>query len=113
MTNSYCDALRIEVPALENVKDHPEANAYSLLIVALLERGDAMTLAEVAERFAAAGVAPVELALRSLQARARSGLPGRRPLRTRSSRPRDGPLGIQARSSSAEGAKTFGRSRRI
>lgn len=67
MTNPYCDALRIEVPALENVKDHPEANTYSLLIVALLERGDAMTLAEVAARFAAAGVAPVELALRSLQ----------------------------------------------
>ena len=67
MNNSYCDALRIEVPVLENVKNHPEANTYSLLIVALLERGDAMTLAEVAERFAAAGVAPVELALRSLQ----------------------------------------------
>ncbi len=67
MTNPYCDALRIEVPVLENVRDHPEANAYSLLIVALLERGDVMTLAEVAERFAAAGVAPVELALRSLQ----------------------------------------------
>jgi len=48
--------------------------------VALLERRDAMTLAEVAERFAAADVAPVEPALRSLQAlqaRARSGLPRR------------------------------------
>ena len=59
MSNPYCDALRIEVPVLENVKDHPEANTYSLLIVALLERGDAMTLAEVAELFAVAGVAPV------------------------------------------------------
>ena len=67
MTNPYCDALRIEVPVLEHVKGHPDANSYSLLIVALLERGDAMTLAEVAERFARAGVAPAELALRSLQ----------------------------------------------
>lgn len=67
MTNPYCDALRIETPVLEHVKGHPEANSYSLLIVALLERGDAMTLAEVAERFATAGVAPAELALRSLQ----------------------------------------------
>ena len=67
MTNPYCDALRIEVPVLENVKDHREANTYSLLIVALLERGAPMTLAEVAERFATAGVAPAELALRSLQ----------------------------------------------
>ena len=67
MTNPYCDALRIEVPVLEHVKGHPEANTYSLLIVALLERGAAMTLAEVAERFARAGVAPAEMAMRSLQ----------------------------------------------
>jgi hypothetical protein len=67
MSNPYCDALRIEVPVLEKVKDHPEANTYSLLIAALLEHGDAMTLIEVAERFEAAGVAPAERALRSLQ----------------------------------------------
>ena len=67
MTNPYCDVLRIDVPVLEEVKDHPDANTYSLLIVALLERGDAMTLADVAQRFAAAGVAPFERALQSLQ----------------------------------------------
>jgi len=67
MTNSSCQALGIDVPALEAVKDHREANSYALLIVALLERGDAMTLREVAERFAAAGVAPADQALRALQ----------------------------------------------
>ncbi|HEX5042983.1 MAG TPA: hypothetical protein VFV75_08755 [Candidatus Polarisedimenticolaceae bacterium] len=67
MTNPYCDALRIAVPSIEQVKDHPEANTYSLLIIALLERGGPMTLAEVAERFATAGVAPLERAMRALQ----------------------------------------------
>lgn len=67
MTNRYCEALGIGAPVLEKVKDHSDANTYSLLIVALLERGEAMTLLEVAERFAAAGVAPAERALQSLQ----------------------------------------------
>jgi len=66
-TNRYCEALGISVPALEKVKDHGDANTYSLLIVALLERGEAMTLLQVAARFAAAGVASAERALQSLQ----------------------------------------------
>jgi hypothetical protein len=67
MTNAWCEVLGIEVPTLERVKDHREANTYSLLIVALLERGDAMTLAKVAARFEAAGVAPADRALLSLK----------------------------------------------
>ena len=67
MGNPYCEALAIGVPALEAVRDHPEASPYSLLIVALLECGEPMTLPEVAGRFARAGVAPADLALRSLK----------------------------------------------
>jgi hypothetical protein len=51
MTNPYCDPLGISVPRLERLKDHPSATTFSLLIVALLERGAPMTLVEVAERF--------------------------------------------------------------
>ena len=60
MTNAYCDVLGIDVPALETVAGHAEANTFSLLIVALLEHGGPMTLPEVAERFAQAGIAPVD-----------------------------------------------------
>jgi hypothetical protein len=67
MTNAYCDPLGIEVPRLERMKTHPKATAFSLLLVALLERGGPMTLAEVAERIASAGVAPAADALRALQ----------------------------------------------
>lgn len=35
-----------------------DASYYSLLLVALIERGEPMTLADVAVRFAAAGIAP-------------------------------------------------------
>lgn len=65
-TNPYCEVLGITVPSLPAVKDHREANTYGLMIVALLERGGPMTLPEVAERFARAGVAPKDDALRSL-----------------------------------------------
>jgi hypothetical protein len=67
MSNPWCDALKIPVPSLASVKDHREANTYALLQVALLERGAPMTLAEVAARFAEAGVAPAADALASLQ----------------------------------------------
>ena len=67
MTNPCCEALGIRVPALDAVKDHTEANVYALMIVALLERGQPMTLVEVAERFAEAGIATAEAALVSLQ----------------------------------------------
>jgi hypothetical protein len=46
--NSWCEILGIEVPRLEAVKHHAEASSYSLLLVALLERGEPMTLPEVA-----------------------------------------------------------------
>jgi len=65
--NPTCRSLGIALPDLARLKDHREANTYALLIVALLERGVPMTLAEVAERFAAAGVAPRERALLSLK----------------------------------------------
>ncbi|MHB8764626.1 MAG: hypothetical protein ACYDA8_09890 [Deferrisomatales bacterium] len=67
MTNPYCQTLGIAAPDLGAVKDHPEANTYGLLLVALLERGEAMTLAEVARRFDEAGVAPAATALASLK----------------------------------------------
>jgi hypothetical protein len=35
------------------VADHRKANTFALLLVALLERGESMTLAEVATRFEA------------------------------------------------------------
>ncbi|MBI5446721.1 MAG: hypothetical protein HY900_36580 [Deltaproteobacteria bacterium] len=66
-SRSYCQTLRIDVPDLRALKDHREANTFSLLLVALLERGEPMTLAEVARRFNAAGVAPEAAALASLQ----------------------------------------------
>ena len=64
--NPWCRTLGIERPKLEAVALHPEANTYSLLIVALLERGEAMTLKEVAQRFALAGISHASHALASL-----------------------------------------------
>lgn len=66
-TNAYCKALGIKVPCLEDVRNSPEANFYSLLIVALLERGEPLTLEEAARRFEQAGVAPAAAALASLK----------------------------------------------
>lgn len=67
MANSYCSALGIDVPRLEAVLNHPEANTYSLLIVALLEHGGPLSLDDVAERFEDGGVDYFDRALRSLQ----------------------------------------------
>ena len=53
--NRYCEALKIEIPQLEAVIGHRNASAYSLLIVAILERGAPMTLVEAAKRLQAAG----------------------------------------------------------
>jgi len=75
-TNAYCRALGIPVPRLEDVRRQADANTYSLLIVALLERGEPITLAEAARRFEAAGIAPASRALASLK-RCK---PGRPPL---------------------------------
>lgn len=67
-SNAYCAALCIHPPRIEDARTSPDANYYSLLMVALLERGAPMTLVEVAERFAAAGVAhTAEEALASLK----------------------------------------------
>jgi hypothetical protein len=54
--NAYCATLGISPPRIEEAKSSPDADYYSLLIIALLERGGPMTLAEAAARFAAAGV---------------------------------------------------------
>ena len=56
--NTYCAALGIQPPRIEDAKSSPDANYYSLLLVALLECGGPMTLEDVAARFAAAGAAP-------------------------------------------------------
>jgi hypothetical protein len=66
-TNPYCDALGIRVPRLEEAANAADANTYSLLIAALLERGEPITLEEAAARFAEAGIAPAHRALSSLK----------------------------------------------
>jgi hypothetical protein len=66
-TNHWCEALGITRPKLEVVASHREANTFALLITALLERGQAMTLAEVADRFAEVGGGGRSRALLSLQ----------------------------------------------
>ncbi len=65
--NDWCRTLGIEVPRLEAVRDHSEAIPYSLLLVALLESGEAMTLDEVAQRFEQAGITDQASALFSLK----------------------------------------------
>lgn len=75
-TNPYCEALGIKVPNLEVAKESRDANYYALLIVVLLERGEPVTLQEVAQRFEEAGVAPAASALASLK-RCK---PGRSPI---------------------------------
>lgn len=66
-TNPWCQALGITPPKLEAVAGHREANTFALLLVALLERGEPMTLSEVATRFEEAGIAKRSRALLSLQ----------------------------------------------
>jgi hypothetical protein len=74
-SNDWCQVLGIAPPKLEAVAGHREANTFALLLVALLERGEAMTLADVAARFEQAGIADRSSALLSLK-RCR---PGRAP----------------------------------
>ncbi len=66
-TNPYCDALGIAVPRLETAARSPDANYFSLLLVALLERGEPITLEQAAARFGEAGIAPAAFALASLK----------------------------------------------
>ena len=65
--NAYCAALGIDPPSIEAAKSSPDANYYSLLLIALLERGEPATLTDVAHRFEEAGVAPAADALASLK----------------------------------------------
>ena len=74
--NTYCDVLGIAVPRLDAAARSPEVNHFSLLLVALLERGGPMTLEQVAARFEEAGIAPATSALASLK-RCK---PGRSPI---------------------------------
>lgn len=66
-SNAYCTALGIPVPRLEDARSSPDANYYSLLLVALLEGGAPLTLEEAALRFEEVGVAPAPEALASLK----------------------------------------------
>src|SRR5690606_22055780 len=66
-TNPWCRALGITPPRLEAVAGHRDADTFALLLVALLERGEAMTLSDVATRFGEAGIAERSRALLSLQ----------------------------------------------
>ena len=75
-TNAYCAALGIQTPSLAVARKSPDANCYSLLIVALLEKGEPITLAEAARRFEEAGVATADCALASLK----RCQPGRSPI---------------------------------
>ena len=61
--NPYCKALGIAVPELKTVQNHREASTCSLLNVALLERGQAMTLVAAARRFEEVGIATADCAL--------------------------------------------------
>jgi hypothetical protein len=67
MNTDWCQTLGITPPKLEAVASHREANTFALLLVALLERGEPMTLADVAARFEEAGIAERSRALLSLQ----------------------------------------------
>ena len=65
--NAWCRALQIAPPRLEEVVSHPQANTFALLLVALLEAGQPMTLPQVAARLAEVGVMSEAEALRSLR----------------------------------------------
>lgn len=65
--NPYCTALGIKIPSLEVAKGAKDKNTYALLIVALLEKGEPMTLDEAADRFEMAGVSSYIDALNSLK----------------------------------------------
>jgi hypothetical protein len=67
MTNDWCRTLGIEPPTLDAVAHHREANTFAHLLVALLERGRPMTLADASTRFEEAGIAGRARALASLK----------------------------------------------
>ena len=55
-TNPLCERLGIAVPHVEDVKGRRGVKLFHLLVVALLERGEPMTLDEAVARLRAAGV---------------------------------------------------------
>lgn len=66
-TNDWCRLAGLNRPVLADIKPSARNNVYVRLIATLLERGEPMTLAQVAERFEQVGWAPKDTALRSLQ----------------------------------------------
>lgn len=64
---NWAQALGITPPDLAAVAGHREANTFVLLLVALLERDQPMTLMDVAERFEEAGLAHRARALEALK----------------------------------------------
>lgn len=73
-SNEWCRVLEIEVPRLPALRLHRDAVPFSLFLMALLERGKPMTLAQVAARFEEAQISPYADALLALQ-RCRPGRP--------------------------------------
>jgi len=84
-TQDGCEVLGIARPCLEAVKGHREANTFALLLVALLERGEAVTLNDIATRFEEAGI--VGQAGRSFPCRAAGRHGSRSTVKGISSRP--------------------------
>ncbi|MCC7144660.1 MAG: hypothetical protein IT349_21375 [Candidatus Eisenbacteria bacterium] len=74
--NRYCETLKIDPPNLGQVRALRSVATFDRLLIALLERGEPMTLTAVAERFDSAGVAPAAFALEALK----KCRPGRPPL---------------------------------
>jgi hypothetical protein len=72
--NPYCEALGIEVPSVEAIRERGDANYFALLIAVLLERGEPVALPDAAERLERAGVGPQDEVLTSLK-RCRPGRP--------------------------------------
>ena len=55
-TNAYCARLELPVPRVENVATRTDAKLFHLMVVALLERGESLSLKAIAERLHEAGV---------------------------------------------------------
>ncbi|MCB9831611.1 MAG: hypothetical protein H6807_03980 [Planctomycetes bacterium] len=66
MPNDYAKILGVTETSLAMAARRPDANYFGLLVAALIEKGGAMSLDEVAERLDAIGYAPRDLARRSL-----------------------------------------------
>ena len=103
-SNPYCQAIGIDVPSIERVVGHREANAFSLLVAALLEHGQPMTLLAVAQRLERAGWLPAERGLVALS-RCR---PARTPVFREDATPRKGGAGTHPQSGSEPAGARYG-----